>query len=103
MLKQSPEYIPNWVLPRRPMTAQQIAAATGYSIYFIRELRKSGRLRSLLGKKPYRFDSVHVFETLFKSSEPQAVISPLAELSSLKTESESSRDCKPVKRKDLWS
>ena len=94
------ENLPEWALSRKPLFTEEVAEYTNFSVNEIRAMRKEGILKAILGRRPYRFDPVHIYQVFFAT--PTAPVKKEPEVRSLKIEDGNSRSHKPVTRKDLW-
>lgn len=94
------DFLPQWVLDRKPLTLEEVAKVTTFSVYTLREMRKEGVICAILGKKPYRFDPVHIYNVFFGHQKPEA--RPGSRVRSLKTEKGNSHNRKPANKRELW-
>lgn len=83
--------MPGWVLERRPLKTRELSERVNFSVEEILKLVNEGVLKPILGKRPYRFDPLHVYQVFFEPPKQR----------SLKIK-EYPHSHKSVKGRDLW-
>jgi len=100
------EVPPNWKESGRLLTVPEVAAISGWSRWSIYELIQKGTLIPAIGRKPYRFDPLHIYAVLCGNQTASLVRdsrAPAAPSRSLKIQAKGrSVSHKPVREEDLW-